>query len=206
MKKWFIPVLAAMILFSLAACGESKPDYRTAGLEVTKLLGQMAADEHFISMLAGSEAVETIRETVNTGDYDRPVAVYELKMTDPKVYVESNLDEKSRETWDKIPEELKEQTLMRIGVPVLCTMHTSRQSAAEIAFSSLATAIVRNEELTAEDTVYYLYIFEKGTPILVSFGYHGASGSFVFLPKEQCGTLADLQAALPELEITPVEN
>ena len=46
----------------------------------------------------------------------------------------------------------------------------------------------------------------KGTPILVSFGYHGASGSFVFLPKEQCGTLADLQAALPELEITPVEN
>ena len=80
------------------------------------------------------------------------------------------------------------------------------QGAAEIAFASAAAAVVRNEALTDESVVYYLYIFEKGTPILVSFGYHGASGSFVFLPKEQCGTLADLQGTLPELEITPVEN
>ena len=206
MKKWFILMLAAALLLSTAALGESKTDYRTAGLEVTKIMGQIAADENYISLISGVGEIETIRETVNTGDYDRPAAVYELKLKDPRAFAESTMNENTRETWAKIPEELKEQALRRFNVQALCTMYTSRQGAAFVAFSSATVAVVPIEDLTAEESVCYLYTFEKGTPILVTFGYRGASGTFVFLPKEQCATPADLQTALPDLEITLVEE
>jgi len=205
MKKWFILMLAAALMLSTGALGESKTDYLTAGLEVTKIMGQIAADENYISLIVGVSEIDAVRETVNTGDYDRPTAVYELKLKDPRAFVESTMDETTRETWAKIPEELKEQALRRFNVQALLTMYTSRQGAVNIAFSSATVAVVPND-LTAEESVYYLYTFEKGTPILVSFGYRGATGTFVFLPKEQCATPDDLQTALPDLEITLVEE
>ena len=65
--------------------------------------------------------------------------------------------------------------------------------------------MIRNSELTGDETASYLYTFEKGIPILVSFGYHGASGMFVFIPKE-AQNLEGIRAALPGLTVEPVET
>ena len=59
--------------------------------------------------------------------------------------------------------------------------------------------------LTEENNVSYLYLFEKGTPILVTFGYHTATGMFVFIPAESRESAESLKAVLPFVEITPVE-
>ena len=69
----------------------------------------------------------------------------------------------------------------------------------------MATASVRND-LTPEENACYLYVFEKGTPILVTFSYHTASGQFMFLTREQTASLSDLRDALPDLEVTRVER
>lgn len=204
MKKCLLFFLAAALLLSLSAYAEKEPDYDKAGAEAISVLAEMVENPDYMKILMSNAGVEAIRQSVNTGGYDRPVAVYSLKMKDVKTWVESNLDADTRETWNSLSATLQEQILNRLNVQSYCTRINGLQSPETIAFSSVANAVVRNDDLTVTGGGSRLYIFEKGTPILVNYGYHSAGASFVFLTPEQTANQEALQKALPDLEITPV--
>lgn len=205
MKKCLLFFLAAALLLSLTAYGEKEPDYDKAGTEAITVLAEMVDHPDYMKIILMTNAeIDAIRQSVNTGDYDRPVAVYSLKMKDVKAWVESNLDGDTRESWNSLPATLQEQILNRMNIQSYCSRVNSLQGPETIAFSSAANAVVRNDDLTVTGGDSRLYIFEKGTPILVNYGYHSAGASFVFLTPEQTANQEALQKALPELEITPV--
>ena len=206
-------LLAAALLCCAAcsACGEAEePDYYRIGLEVTGLMGEIADNEEYLSLLLGSGAFDEIRERINTHDYDRPAAVYSVRLDISRPYVEEMLrdDRESFQRWESLPSELQDQLLLRFSLPALLTRSNARAGAAYIAVFNAAQAFIRNESLTGEESPCYLYFFEQGAPILVSFGYHTASGQFLSVPGEYRNSPRDISEYLdlPGLELVPVQT
>ena len=81
LKTAVICVLLLGLCFGLSGCGAREPDYYTAGLEVTKLIGEMIHSRDYCSLfLYSMDQFDSIREAADTNDYDAPVAVYSLTM------------------------------------------------------------------------------------------------------------------------------
>lgn len=209
-KKICSLLLAFLFLFT--ACGAfaegTEPDYYRIGLEVTGLISEMVDSEAYLSMLTRPESISEVREILNTRDYDRPVAVYSVRLDDPKVFLEEMFRKSpdQRETWESLSPALQEQVLSRLGLQTLCTYVNAQMGSEYLSFVSVTNAFVREEALNPESAFTYLYVFEKGMPILVNFGYHIVSGQFLLIPEESRGTPEAISAymVLPGLEITPV--
>ena len=90
---------------------------------------------------------------------------------------------------------------------VLLANTNARAGSAYVALFSMLNAVVRNETLTNEKTRHYLYFFEQGAPILVTFGYHAASGQFLSVPGEYRDSPEKIveYLGLPGLELVPVK-
>ena len=206
MKKLFVLVMALALLLGISPACAEEPDYYRIGLEAAGLLDEIVNSDVYLSLtLVMNDRLEAVREAVNTHDYDSPVAVYEVRLDDVRGFVESSLDPENKAQWDSLPDRLQEQVLLRMGVQTFIARLNSMSGAEYISFASAANAVLRKEELTGEKAVYYLYIFEKGTPVLVSFGYHSAAASFVFIPEESRGSLSGIREALGYFEVEPVE-
>ena len=210
MKKTICILCALTVLAALcgtASCEQTGPDLYHIGLEVTGLMGEIAGNEAYLSAFGRPETWTEVREAADTGDYDQPTAVYSVRLEDAEGYVREMFaaDDETRELWENLPEELTQQLLYRVTPATFCNMANARVGTASISFASAATAVIRNSELTGDETASYLYTFDKGIPILASFGYHGASGMFVFIPKE-AQNLEGIRAALPGLTVEPVET
>ena len=203
-----ICILLIMTMFAgIAGFAQAEPDYYHIGLEVTSVMSEIAGSETYLSLYGTPDTWSDIREAVNTGDYDKPVAVYAVTMDNPGTYLRIMLDRDpdSSSQWDSLSENLQEQLLNKVGIATICNLVNAQAGTASISFASVAQAFIKNSDLTEENNVSYLYLFEKGTPILVTFGYHTATGMFVFIPAESRESADSLKAVLPFVEITPVE-
>ena len=193
------------------ACGETvEPDYYHIGLEVAGLMSEIVDNDDYLSLFMNVDTFDEVRERVNTHDYDRPAAVYSISVNDPKSLLEEALrdDPENFRKWESRPAALQDQLLLRFSLPALLTSADARAGAVYMAFFSAANAFVRNESLTGEESSYYLYFFEKGAPILVTFSYHTASGRFLSVPGEYRNSPRDICAylGLPGLELVPVRT
>lgn len=211
-KRICIFLIAALLLFT--ACGAfgeaAEPDYYRIGLKVTAIMSEITDSEAYLSIFTRPEYFSEVREKVNTHDYDSPVAVYSITMSDPRTFLDEILrnEEEGRELWDSLSPVLQDQLLMRIGIPTLGPIVNARAGTEYLSFFNAATALIRDESLNAEKSCTYLYLFKEGVPILVSFGYGAASGSFFYIPKEAQGSPEDIIAylAVPCVEIVPVKT
>ena len=203
-----ICILLIMTMFAgIAGFAQAEPDYYHIGLEVTSVMSEIAGSETYLSLYGTPDTWSDIREAVNTGDYDKPVAVYAVTLDNPEAYLKIMIDKDpdSSSQWNSLSDNLQEQLLNKIGVTTICSIVNGQAGASSISFASVAQAFIKNSDLTEENNVSYLYLFEKGTPILVTFGYHTATGMFVFIPAESRESSDSLKAVLPFVEITPVE-
>ena len=211
-KKISIFLAAALLLFTASgAFGEAaEPDYCRIGLKVTAMMSEITDSEAYLSIFGLTERFREVREKVNTHDYDSPVAVYSVTMSDPMGFLEEMFldEEETRELWDSLSPALQDQLLSRIGIQTLGPIVNARAGSEYLSFFNAATVLVRDEDLTAEKSCVYLYLFGEGVPILVSFGYGVASGTFFYIPKESQGSPEDIitYLAVPCVEIVPVET
>lgn len=211
-KKICIFLAAALLLFTASgAFGEAaEPDYCRIGLKVTAMMSEVTDSEAYLSIFGLPERFREVREKVNTHDYDSPVAVYSVTMSDPKAFLEEMFrnEEEGNKLWDSLSPALQNQLLSRIGIQTLCPIVNARAGSEYLSFFNAATVLIQDEGLTAEKSCVYLYLFEEGVPILVSFGYRAASGTFFYIPKESQGSPEDIIAylAVPCVEIVPVET
>ena len=211
-KKICIFLAAALLLFTASgAFGEAaEPDYCRIGLKVTAMMSEITDSEAYLSIFGLPERFREVREKVNTHDYDSPVAVYSVTMSDPKAFLEEMFrnEEEGNKLWDSLSPALQDQLLSRIGIQTLCPIVNARAGSEYLSFFNAATVLIQDEGLIAEKSCVYLYLFEEGVPILVSFGYRAASGTFFYIQKESQGSPEDIIAylAVPCVEIVPVET
>ena len=205
-----ICVLIIIVMMSaMAGSAFAEPDYYHIGLEVTDLMSEVVSSEVYLSIIGGSESIEKVRSIVNTGDYDRPIAVYSISLDERMVQVLLRnvlvQSTKINDAYNSLSERLQELLRNRISVQTVCSIVNGKMGVPYISFASISQIAMRSEALTDEKGACYLYVFEKGSPILVTFGYHAATAMFLFIPKEQQGSLNDIQAALQFLTVKSVQ-
>ncbi len=195
--------LMAALMMGMAGCAQAEPDYYQIGLEVADVMSEIADSEAYLSMVGNVESMKSAREMVNTHDYDAPVLVYSINMGDTKEYIRKIVaqEDGTGDVWENLPEKLQEQLLNKVNMTSICNSVNARMGVECVSFASASVASIKNSDLTEDEPVCYLYIFEKGTPILVSFGYHSAAGMFMFIPEESRDNPEAISALMPDLGV-----
>ena len=204
-----ILVLTALIFCfaGTALCETTEPDYYSIGLKVTGTMGEMIDSEAFLSLFGSMDAFSSERDEMNTHDYDRPLAVYAVRYH-PESVLEMLFmsDPENGKVFQSLSPALQDQIRRRFGLKSLASIANGRAGSHYLALCSIATASIWDDSLTGDEEFGYLYIFERGKPILVSFGYHAASGTFVLIPEESRKSPEAIASylAFPGVEIVPV--
>lgn len=200
MKHLRIAVVVSLVALVLVGChAEEDTDRKkltndrqlySMGLDVISVMDEMMQSDSYGEIMGASGVQDTL-EMVDTNDYDSPLAVYSITMPDTeellKLAINNDMD-----LWQDLSEKLKEQVENRVSFSVLVSLLNGRSGSKNIAFSSLYMAFVKNEKLKLKETKIFLYVFEEGTPIVVTFSESGTiQGQFLFL--ENVKTLSDVR-------------
>ena len=82
------------------------------------------------------------------------------------------------------------------GLTLMSNRINAEKGAEVLALTSAIQALLNKPGLECEEQEYYLFIFEKGVPVLVTYGWHQAVGSFLALEKSETESAEALQGAL----------
>lgn len=186
MKKFRVIVSSVMVIFSVTACGgekasDNKADLLELGLEVAEIMQEMVYSDEYISAFTNSEYAEEI-ERFRADDYDSPTAVYSVEMTSVKDTL-LLLGYGDDADYDKLSGNLKEQLNYKVSFStVVGALNVKNGGIETIALCSALTAIKYDKDIELNGEIAYIYVFEKGVPIAVTFDESGrAYGSFILL-------------------------
>ena len=199
MKKGFalLLLLCLMTIFS-CGCAEEAPDYYGIGMDVVKVMDEVLQSRDYLEMyLPNTEVLDMIDSRYNTHDYENPVAVYRLNQNDAHKWLLSQLPEKDLEKLNALSPSLQDQIWSRIeGLSYFVSMFNSKKGVEVISASSVLFVQLKKPELELEKTEYCLFVFESGVPILVSYGWHFATGQVLALDSSETESAETLQSVL----------
>ena len=185
------------------------PDFYESGLKITNILDQMVRNRSFLDLfMSSTDNMEIIDKTFNTGDYDKPVAVYRLNQANMENWIKSMMDDAELDLFNSLSPDLQEQLLVRIkGTSYIASIINAKKGVTIVALTGALQAQLDMPGLEPETTESYLFVFEKGVPVLVSLGWHHATGMFLVLSEEQTKSMETIQASLMPygLEISQVD-
>lgn len=205
MKKILSVLLVLMVL--LSACTPAvadSPDYCAIGLRVAGVLSEMVQSRDYLRLFVrGDDLLDLLSSMFDTGDYGTPVAVYRLEQQDSREWMESLMSEEERAWLNGLSPALQEQIFTRIsGISLMATQINAKQGAEVLSVVSALQAVLHDPDLTEEKPVSYLFAFSKGIPVLVSFGWHQATGMFVAIDPADAQSQDRLQEILSPYGIT----
>ena len=188
---------------------EETVNYYETGLKVVSVMNEMVQSRDYLDIFMSASAnPDTLDTMFNTGDYDKPVAVYCLKQVDALGWLKMMMSESEQEKFDALSPALQEQLLAKAsGITALSNIINGQKGVDILSLTSALQAIVKLPELETEEPVYYLYLFEKGMPVLVTLSWHHATGMFLSLSEQEAESQETIQALLKPLgvEIFPVD-
>lgn len=207
--KKIMALLCAMIFcLSCTYClaeeeAAATPDFYETGLKVVSVMNEMVQSRDYLEIFMSASAnLDTLETTFNTGDYDKPVAVYSLKQADAMSWLKTMMSESEQEKFNTLSPALQEQLLARAsGITALSNMINGQKGVDILSLTSALQAIMNMPELEMEEPEYYLFLFEKGVPVLVTLSWHHATGMFLVLSEQEAASQETIQALLRPLGI-----
>ncbi len=201
-------LLIVLVCMTATGCAES-PDFYGIGLEVIRVMDEMVQSRDYLSLFMNNEDSLNMLDTVfNTGDYDKPVSVYRLVQTDPEKWLMAQMKEEEQEILESFSPALREQVRIRLkGISLLNNQINAKRGVETLAVSSALQALLNKPELEIEEPEYYLFVFNKGVPVLVTYSWHHASGMFCALESTETESAESLQECMKSfgLEVIPVD-
>lgn len=185
MKKFSIVIFAFLLVLAMTACGKShNSHYEEAlfdlGIEVTKTMQEMVYSDEYISLYTAIEFEDEIVK-FQAMDYDSPIAVYSVEIPNAKDIL-SKLGIENIEEYDKLSDNLKEQLDHKVSFSSIISSINAQSGTNTMALCSLLTATKDDKDVELDKSIAYLYVFEKGIPIAVTFTKSGyANGQFLLL-------------------------
>lgn len=194
--------LAAMIvlimIFNLSACSkeshaETKSLY-AQGLEVVKLMSEMAQTEEYAGIYTESNEIRTVIQNISSGDFSSPKAVYAISIADDDLAAMAELG-----NLDNASEELKNYIMQRT-FPVLITQINAMSGTTNLAVSSVCSVGKTFVNENATENVIYLYVYENAVPVAVIFTVGenhavSASGMFIMYDGFTCGSADEIKSS-----------
>lgn len=185
MKKFSIVIFVFLLTFAMTACNKSHSSYNEEalfdlGIEVTKTMQEMVYSDEYISLYADIEFEDEIVKFQAT-DYNSPIAVYSVEIPSAKDVL-SKLGSDNIDDYDKLSDNLKEQLDHRVTFSSIISSINAQSGTNTMVLCSILTATKYDKGIELDKSVAYLYIFEKGIPIAVTFTESGyANGQFLLL-------------------------
>ena len=182
MKKFSIVIFAFLMALAMTACGKSHNEEALfdLGIEVTKTMQEMIYSDEYISLYTAIEFEDEIKNFQAT-DYDSPIAVYSVEIPNAKDVL-SKLGSENIDDYDKLSDNLKEQLDHRVSFSSIISSINVQSGTNTMALCSLLTATKYDEDVELDKSIAYLYVFEEGIPIAVTFTESGyANGQFLLL-------------------------
>ena len=205
MKKSIRNVLIGLIIvLSLSACSDKGNAERKSlyeqGLEIVQLLSEMTQTEGYADVYTGNSEVKAVIQSISTGDYSSPKAVYAISAADDDLAAMVELNRLGN-----VSDELK-NFLLRRARSALMTQINSMSGVENLAASSVCTAGKSFVSENAAEDVIYLYTYENARPIAVTFTIGenhsvSASGMFVMYDGFTCGSAAEIESFFSDISV-----
>ena len=185
MKKFSIVIFVFLLVLAMTACGKSHNSHYEEvlfdlGIEVTKTMQEMVYSDEYISLYTAIEFEDEIVK-FQAMDYDSPIAVYSVEIPNAKDIL-SKLGIENIEEYDKLSDNLKEQLDHKVSFSSIISSINAQSGTNTMALCSLLTATKDDKDVELDKSIAYLYVFEEGIPIAVTFTKSGyANGQFLLL-------------------------
>ena len=175
MKKIVSILLVWMMVLCFSGCaapanGESQPSASTPsleerGLEMVALLDEMARTDDYIAAMSANDAILEVVHQIRQGDYAEPKATYQISFPEDILNTISELGVSLEENNS---EALQNQLRQRLAGSLVSQINALSGTSA-LATASILTVTDFFAASGLSETVAYLYTFESGYPILITF-------------------------------------
>lgn len=153
-----------------------------AGDKVVSTMSNMVSNEDYKKLMSVPEDMESAVSLIESGDYKSPLNIYELHI--PESRIETIASMSSEVSLSDMNDGLRDNVTDKIYAALANQINGRYYGAMYMAAASMYTCnqLFVNSEL--QENKVYLYTFEKGCPIMISFikGDDGATmavGSFL---------------------------
>lgn len=192
MKKIICCLLAAVMCLGLMGCSEKdessdeqKSENRNlykSGLDVIALMQEKASSRNYLSLTKTPEEVMAPVQGFAAVDVEAPIAVYEVVMPKTENLLEY-MDSDSLENYNALSPQLQEEIDWRM-IAAIPNDLLAKQGYLYVAAGSILATSKKISSLNMEKPRYYLYLYESGMTVMVTFSADRASGSVVTLNNE----------------------
>ncbi|MBQ8441596.1 MAG: hypothetical protein IJX19_13110 [Clostridia bacterium] len=177
-RKLFAILLVCSLLMTVFASCKTKSDALIeAGEDVISLMVEMLESEEYASMYGLSDRHSETLDKLRQGDYSKFSSVYELSIPEEELLEKLDIDEKdfSKDLY---------QYLCSSSYGSFASRVNMEANVEAISVSSAFAAQKVFVDKKVDENKIYLFVFEKGCPIVVSFiteedGAFRVSGQFI---------------------------
>lgn len=186
---------------SMGAAGKSLYEQ---GLDVVALMAEMVQSEDYVSMMTSSAEMRELAAVVGDGDYTTPAKVYKIAI--PEDYLNSMLTgvlEGEQDTLNGMSDSLYDYLNKRMTVGIANQINAQSGINALALSSALTAAKTFVSDELQKDSIY-LYTFDNGYPVLLSFsmgegGAVTATGNYLIDTKWTFESVEDVKEMLSEM-------
>lgn len=203
--KLILPTLGAFFLLgAYTGTNDLSASLYQQGLSTVSVMEEMAENEDWVTLFSSNQNLASILSAVGDGDYSRPKAVYQIRLSDATVsHLTRNAD------LDAFSDTL--QAYLRATVQSSIAAQINAKGGADaLAAASACTAsrIFFCDDL--HENLLYLYTYENAAPAMVSFlvgedGAVSATGLFILYDGFPTGSAAEIQQFLSSLSVEVTE-
>ena len=226
-KRPIISMIAVLTILAtmLCACGGSSAansngkeaaadkSLEQHGMDVISLMDEMLRSDEYLSMMTSATEFQEIVEEMRSGDYTEPENVYKISIPEDTLGTMMATLGEDTGVLDGMSDTLYD-TLNKKVTAGMINQINAQSGVTYLALTSIFTAgkTFVNDEM--EQDFMYLYTFENGYPIFVTFtmgegGAVTASGSFFMNKEMSFESVTDVESLLEQvglmLEIVEAE-
>lgn len=199
-------VLAAMAATALVGCAagtSSEQELYALGVDVVGTMKKLIKSNEYAEIYGVNEEIRGFMGSVDLSDYDEPEDVYAVTIPEISEFCEEFLADADVD-WDDLSDVVKEQLEAKVGLTTLITQINAQMGSNVIAAASMYLTVVEDEELKLDEPVTYIYVYESGAVVAVTFNRYGsAQGQLVFMddPDEIEDIFEDCGCEVRELDL-----
>ena len=163
MKKLICMVCAVALILTLTGCGKTESSAYDRGLESVGLLAEAMGSEAYLDMMSTANALRGHIAKAAEGDYHTPKAAFVLSFPNEGMYLFSGVLEPA-----EVPDTLTDLVNHRLISAIIPQINA--MGGAEILAASTVCTVSKTFVSTAiQEDMIYLYLFETGCPVAVTF-------------------------------------
>ena len=204
MKRSFAILLSVIMLLSLCACGETASTKEAEkslyehGLDVIAVMSEMTQLESYVETYTGSGEIKEIVKSIGEGDYTTPKAVYAITASAEQIAAYADVDALEGAS------DALQKTMENKFIVALISQVNGRAGAMNLAAASVCTAGKTFVTDEISESVIYLYTYENGRPISVTFtcgedSTVSASGTFMMYDEFPCDSMEEIEEFFREV-------